>query len=300
MKKTFIYALLIFSGYNAHSQDSSLNKLKDWLTNNNISLRKSFDGSRNENKPAGLLFRQDYLLGNNLLNIDLAIKLFQLEILKNTHSSLLFYPKVEWHKSTNFSDLKNKLDGGFNAEFFPFGMKSPHLPEGLPNKGLVISPWFLGTSSFKRNYVDNVFETKLAVQISFASNYKYLPGFSYRDKKNNFRFRYYPYFGLEYNRIPDLISKGKTEKITIGFVRLFAEIWIIPRTLQFNIDGTYRHISNNKSVIRTSLPIINPSLYYYPGNQEAISIGYDYRHGYDPDYKFQLVEIASVTLNVKL
>lgn len=300
MKKIFIYLSITLSGFNSRGQDSSINKAIRWLMENNFSIRKTFDGSKDENKPASLMFRENHKTLNDFFNVDLGVKIAEFELLENTGSSLIFYPKVEWHKSTDSTDFKNKIDAGVNFEFFPFGLKSPHLGADLPNKGAVIAPWFQGTSSFKRNIIDKVFETKLALQMSFASNYDFLPGTPLRDKNHEFRLRYYPFFGVEYNRLPDLVSKGITEEFASYFIRIFAEIWIIPRTIQLNIDGTYRHIINNKSSIRTWLPIAKPSIYFYPGKQEVIGVGFEYRNGYDTDARFQLVELTSITLNVKI
>ncbi len=299
MRTTYLCFLFLLAGYTAKSQDSTFKKTVDWLTKNNFKIKKAFDGSRNENRPAGFSFMNDYQSSNDFINIDLAVKLSQLEVLKDG-PGLLFYPKVEWHKSTNSESRKNKLDGGVNMEFYPFLLKAQNLPAGVPNKGLVVAPWFQGTSSFRRNFTTDVFETKLALQLSLASNYKYLPGFNFRDKKNNFRFRYYPYFGVEYNRLPDFLVKGETEEFSTWFVRLYAELWVIPRSLQLNLEGTYRQIMNNKTSIRTSLPMFNPSLYFYPGKQEIIGIGFEYKHGYDADDVFQLIQTSSLTLNVKL
>ncbi|MDI3321998.1 hypothetical protein [Pinibacter soli] len=300
MKKHSIFISLLTMSFQSYGQDSSINKIKTWLTEKNFSIRKTFDGSKNENKPAGMLFWIDHQSKNDFFNVDLAIKISEFELLKNKHSSLIFYPKVEWHKSTDSTDLKNKIDGGINFEFIPFGLKSPNLKPGLVNEGLVIAPWFQGTSSFKQNLLDKVFETKLTLQTSFASNYSWLPGWQMRDGNLNFRFRYYPYFGAEYNRLPNLITKGVSEEFYCYFIRLFAELWIVPRTLQLNIDGTYRQIINNKSSIKTWLPIINPSLYFYPGKQETIGIGYEYKNGYDTDAKFQLVQLSKLTFNIKI
>ena len=221
-------------------------------------------------------------------------------MLKNKSAALLFYPKVEWHKSTDSTDLKNKIDGGVNFEFMPFGLKSPDLPDGLPNKGLVIAPWIQGSSSVRRNFIEDVFEMKLAAQVSLVSNYKFLPGYIFRDKKDNFLARYYPYIGYEYNRLPDLITDGQTEEFPTFFVRLFVDIWIVPRTVQVNLDGTYRRIVNNDSAVRTRLPIMASSVYFYPGKQEVISIGYEYTHGYDIYSKFQLIQLSSLKLSVKI
>lgn len=302
MKNTIplIITIIVLSNTKSYSQDSTFIKINKWLTDKNFAIRQTFDGSKNENKPASLAYQENHKSTNDFLNIDLAIKISELELLKNKNSSLIFYPKIEWHKSNDSTALNNKLDFGVNFEYFPFGLKSPNIPAKLPNKGLIISPWFQGTSSYKRNFIDNVYETKLVLQLSLASNYKFLPGYSFKDGKDNFRARYYPYFGLEYNHLPDLITKEVTEEFSTYFTRLFVEIWIIPQSLQINIDGTYREIINNETSLRTSIPILASSVYLYPGKQESLGIGFEYKHGYDNSSKFQLIQISSLKLTWKI
>jgi hypothetical protein len=301
MKKVgALLILIIITISSSFSQDSTFININKWLSDNNISIRKTFDGSKSENKPAELSFYENHKTDNDFLNINLGVKVSELELIRKRSSSLIFYPKFEWHKSTDSSDAKNKLDGGINFEFIPFGLKSSDLPNGVPNKGLKLAPWFKGLTSFKRNFIDNVFETKLAFQISLVSNYNLLPGCNIRDKKDNFRARYYPYIGVEYNRIPDLITKGQVEEFSTYLVRLFVEVWILTQTLQLNFDGTYREIINNKSTLRTAVPILSASIYFYPGKQESLGIGYVYKHGYDTDSKFQLVQQSSLKLSWKI
>jgi len=301
MKNAIILIIVIaLSTAKTYGQDSTFIKVNKWLTDKNFAIRQTFDGSKNENKPASLSYQENHKSANDFFNVDFAIKISELELLKNKNSSLIFYPKIEWHKSNDPTNTKNKLDGGINFEYIPFGLKSPNLPSDLPNKGLIISPWFQGTSAYKRNFIDGVYETKLAFQLSLVSNYKFLPGYSFRDSKNNFRARYYPYLGVEYNHLPDLITEEALEEFTTYFIRLFAEIWIIPQTLQINIDGTYREIINNETSLRTSIPILASSIYLYPGKQESLGIGFEYKHGYDNNSKFQLIQISSLKLAWKI
>lgn len=300
MKKIILLTLLFGFSINSFSQDSTLVKINEWIKDNKIAIRKTFDGSsKDENKPASLLFRENHKSNNDFLNVDLAIKLSEFEFFKNKKSILIVYPKIEWHKSTDSTDLKNKLNGGFNFEFTPFKLKSD-IPNGLPNDGIKVSPWVQGTSSFKRNFIDNVFETKLSLQLSFVSNYKYYPGYSFRDNDDNFVARYYPYFGIEYNNLPNLITDGEVEEFSTYFIRFFSEIWILPQRVQINLDGTYREIINNDSQLRKSLPILSTSLILYPGKQESLGIGFEYKYGYDSNSKFQLVQISSLSLSWKI
>ncbi|MDW8849986.1 hypothetical protein SD960_07785 [Flavobacterium sp. MMLR14_040] len=301
MKNIIIILLIIIcTSFKTFGQDSKLIKIKNWLTENKFAIRQTFDGSKNENKPASLSYHENYKTENDFINVDLAIKLSELELLKNKNAILIFYPKVEWHKSNDSTDVKNKLEGGINFEFIPFRLKSPNLPSDLPNKGLKISPWFQGTSSYKRNFINKVYETNLAFQLSLVSNYKFLPGYSFKDKKDNFRGRYYPYLGIEYNHLPDLITKDVTEEFSTYFIRLYTEVWIFPETLQLNIDGTYREIIQNDTLLKKSLPFLSSSIYLYPGKQESLGIGFEYNYGYDTNSKFQLVQISSIKLVWKI
>jgi hypothetical protein len=74
------------------------------LKERNFSIQKTFDGSKSENKPAGIAFQENHRSPNDFFNVDLGIKLSELELLKNKSAALLFYPKVEWHKSTDSTD----------------------------------------------------------------------------------------------------------------------------------------------------------------------------------------------------
>jgi len=298
MKNYFPILIFILLSVGVNAQDSCWMKFSNWMNNNKISIRKTFDGSKSENKPACFSFQENHRSENDFFNLDIGVKLFELELLKDKTSSLIFYPKVEWHKSADTAGLKNKLDGGINFEFLPFLLKSPKIG-GLPNKGLIVAPWIQGTSSFKRNFIDKVYETRLTGQVSFASNYKFMPGCTFRDKKYNYRGIYYPYFGIEYNKIPDLITKGETEEFSLFFSRLFIDFWFLHKTIEMNIEGVYRQNIDMSSQLRKHLPFYTSSLYYYPGKQEAFSVGFEYKQGYDSDSKYQLVQISSLKVNFK-
>jgi len=295
------FSFLILASISSMGQDGNLKKLGSWLTDHKFSIRKTFDGSsKDEGKPASIMLKEDYKSTNDYLSIDLGAKISEWELLKNESGSLILYPKIEWHKSNDSTDKKDKLDAGINFEYYPFRLQAPNLPNGLPNKGLKLSPWFQGTSSYKRNFIDDVNELKASFQISLSSNYKFLPGTSMRDKNSNLRFRYYPYVGVEYNKIPDLIEKGKTEEFSTSVARVFIEIWIFPQRLQLNLDGLYRVNLKENSILRKEMPMVSPSLNFYPGKQEAFSLGIEYKQGYDSESKFKFVQIASFKLNAKL
>ncbi|WP_299531845.1 hypothetical protein [Ulvibacterium sp.] len=298
MKKVVFYVLFLVTNY-SFSQNSFLSKLEEWFEKHSFSVRNTFDGSKNEQKPASIFFRENHKSDNDFLNVDLAFKISEFELFVNKPMALIIYPKVEWHKSTDTTDIKDKLDGGINLEWIPFALKSPDLDEALDNPGVKLSPYFQGISSFKRNFIDNVYETKLSGNISFVSNYKFMPGSDFRNNNDDFLGRYYPYLGVEYNRIPDLLVDGEVEEFTTYFFRVFIESWVIPQDLQLNLDYTFRRNLSSGSDIRKSLPVFILSLNYYPGNQESVGLGYEYKNGYDNEGRYNLIETSSLKLNVK-
>lgn len=301
MKTICLSSLLVMIvTINVHAQDSTFIKINKWLTSNNFAIRNTFDGSRLENKPAGVAFQQDYKSENDYFNVDVAVKLSQLEFLKNSNASLIVYPKFEWHKSTDSTNLKNKTEAGLNLEFFPIPTKGYKLDSELPNPGWKVAPWIQGGTSVKNNTIDHVVETKLSIQVSLTSNYPLMPGTIIRDQKKRFRARYYPYAGVEFNHIPDLIIKDQTEEFSTFFLRFFAEVWIIPETIQLNIDATHREVVENNSALKSKLPFFYGALNLYPGHQTSLGIGYEYKYGYDQNSKFNLVQISALRLTWKI
>ncbi|WP_109437417.1 MULTISPECIES: hypothetical protein [Aquimarina] len=268
------------------SQDDTQN----WLERNNISIRKTFDGSVNEYKPATFSFFENHKSDNDFINVDLAIKFGEIELLEHTNSVLLLYPVIEWHKSSNEDNENDKLSAGINAEYY-FG------------QSFTLKPYLLSNFAFKRNLLEDHNELRYVGQLSFIGDpeYSYLPGVTWRFKNDEVDYKglYFPYFGYEYNEVPDLVSQGETETFSALFARLFIEYWALPRSIQLIFDGTYRGVLGDSSTIKKELPLVNLSFNYYPGKQEHISIGVTYRNGYAPDLKYAKIETTAISLNVK-
>ncbi len=282
-----ITMLVFFCTIDVCSQGNSEN----WFEKTGISIRKTFDGSVNEYKPAAFSLYENHKSSiNDFINADLAVKIKELELLPNTSTILLLYPVAEWHKSSNENDKKDKLSAGVNGEFY-FGQNR------------TLTPYLLSNFAFKKNLLTDSNELKYVGQFSFIGNssYPYLPGVTWRfnNESSDYKGLYYPYFGYEYNEIPDLFADGVTESFSMLFARLFLEYWVAPRSIQLIFDGTYRNVLGDSSVLKKDLPILNLSFNYYPGKQEHVSIGVNYKNGYDPDAGYAEVEITSLNLNVK-
>lgn len=277
--KIYLVLLLMFVKIPVLGQNSAFS--------GEVKVRKTFDGSKEEAKPASLSFFQNHRSKSDFYNVDLAVKIGDWEYTPE-NSSLIIFPVIEWHKSTDEEDKKDKASFGFNVEFF----------HGKPDaKPFYI---FLNTRG-KRNFLNNVNEFKSALQLSFLGpTKKYWPGYQFKYKKSNEVFLiYFPYVGVEYNNIPDLITDNTTESFTNLLARIFTEVWVYPRVAQLTLTGVYRKVTSSSN-LRKDLPFFNISLNFYPLKQDVISIGYDYKNGYDVDSQYQLVEVSSVSLKIKL
>ncbi|WP_430966766.1 hypothetical protein [Spongiimicrobium sp. 2-473A-2-J] len=260
-------------------------KKTSWFEEN-VSIRKTFDGSKNENKPATFALFEDHRSDNDFISADIAIKIVEWELFENTGSILSLFPVVEYHRSSNDNDEKDKLSAGLNVEYY------------LGNQG-ILRPYLLSNFAFKRNLLESTNEIKYVGQLSLFGTKPGQPGYKLRfdNEEGDYKGTYYPYLGFEYNEIPDLIAEGEIENLSIIFVRVFFEYWFSPKSVQFILNGIYRNLIS-ASTIKNDLPLVNLSLNYYPGNQDKISIGLDYKNGYDPDSKFTKVESTSLSLKL--
>ncbi len=261
-------------------------KKTSWFKDN-VDIRKTFDGSKNENKPATFALYENHKSNNDFFSADVAIKFIEWELLQNSRSIITLFPVIEYHRSSNDDEKKDKLSAGLNGEYY-FG------------SNWNLKPYLLSNFVFKRNLLENINEIKYVAQISFFGTKPGQSGFKLRfdNKQKDYRGMYYPYFGYEFNKIPDLISEGNTESISFLFFRLHLEHWISFKAIQIIANGIYRSLISDNT-LKEDLPLLNLSLNYYPGNQDNISIGLDYKNGYDPGSKFTQVEITSLSLNIK-
>ncbi|MFP9100907.1 hypothetical protein ACLI09_17815 [Flavobacterium sp. RHBU_24] len=205
---------------------------------------------------------------------------------------------MEWHKSTNDDSKSDKIDTGLNFEFFPIKVKATGPAGPLPGaSGWGMAPWFQANSSYKRNFINNVNEAKLSGLMSFYSLKEYYPGYLKSDANGNKVFQYYPYLGVEYNNLPSFIDK-KDYEFTDFVGRLYSQYWPVPTVFQLNLDLSYRKIFTN-TLLKTDLPLVIADLYFYPGSQDFVSIGYQFKWGYTADNKYQESAYSSLQLNVK-
>lgn len=282
----FFSCTQLFAQENKEIKDSisETKEKENWFKRNNVEVRQTFDGSTNEKKPASIVFFKDHESGNDFFNIDLAVKLTEWE---SKNELFLIYPVLEWHKSSNKEGEKDKLSAGINTE-------------SLIGNGEA-QPYIVTNLILARNFLDNVSEFEFSSKFTLLGiNNKFMPGYQTRFNNYTYTFRYYPYLGYEYHIIPELISVSETEKFSMFFLSFYADLWIDKtNTFQIIAEGTYRNTMNTIQGIRKDLPIVDVSFNWYPLSQDNFSIGINHRNGYDPDSKYQKVQITSISANVK-
>ncbi|WP_020539310.1 hypothetical protein [Lewinella cohaerens] len=273
----------------------------EWIEGNGISLRKSFDGSKDEQKPATFGLLNDLQSSNDYFNVDVALKITEIGLIQKGKSNLIFFPKIEYHRSSNITKEIDKFELGINAEYVPFQRKAEPgvIPHNLPNLGVIFSPWVNIQYSTKRNFLTSEYEEAAALILSISSNYKYLPGRSVRDENGEFIFRYYPYIGFEYNSVPQFTDKMYGADYTSILLRMFFEYWVVPRDVQLTFDWQYRRNYSDAEELRKHVQFIALSTNFYPGKQENVGLLVEYKRGYLADTGFEFINRYSVNVAVK-
>lgn len=269
-----------------------INQTTSWLSKNGIQIRRSFDGAKEEAKPAGIAWNSDYENKKFYTLIDIGIKLSELEILPNANSvTLLFYPKVEWHRNTidDNAKKKNNLSGGINTEFF----------------WLIADHWYLrplitGSFDYKKDYVKNLKTTQTKGYLTFNGSKFGEPGASIKNKTKAVVFKYYPYSGLEYYR--SIGASG--QQSTIWSNRLYFELYPLSsyqyQYIQLTFDYTYRKILSDNLYNMGNMSWLGIGINFFPGGNDKIGLGLDYSKGEDPTSNFVKTELLSLGIKLKL
>jgi hypothetical protein len=288
------FAGLIFCLFFSSGKAQSFYK---WFENNNVSIRKTFDGSKkDEAKPATFLLGRDFISDFRYSTIDFGLKISQIELLKNSNSPLLFYPKIEWHKDGSKKDKeKNSLSAGVNMEFFPIPAKT-HV-----SKGWTVAPWIQGSLDYQNDYIKKVKTIKSKAYISLYGVGKGSPGGTkVRNASGALLLRYYPYSGIEnYKAI-----NGSKETATYWANRLFVELYPIAKGdkqyVQVTLDYTYRVKLKDNLYKRSNLSWFSAGLNIYPDGLGKFGFGIDYIKGDDSGDNFTVTDKITFGIKAKL
>jgi hypothetical protein len=277
-----------------------------WLKEHGVSVRRTFDGSKNENQPASLqMVESDKPQDDSYFLADAAIKGGELELGTTPALSLVFYPVLEWHRSTQQDKAVDNTSLSVKGEFrpFPLRMQQVHgpLPAGVPagNPGWSVAPTFMGEVGRYWDEAADSSVTKVALNVFPTSNIEGLPGSDIRDRSGAFRARYYaPYVGFERWE-----SRGLWEGETASFMMLRGYLEAVPmgtlqrEYLEFISEYTHRWRIGGGDPVPNDLSLWVTSLTLYPNGTRQVGIGVDYSTGRDPSKGFS--EVRRWTLGLK-
>lgn len=269
----------------------------EWFEKNNISIRKTFDGSKkDEDKPANFFWGKDFENDFSYTTFDFGLKISQIELLGNTkESSLLFYPKLEWHKDGSKKDKeKDNLSAGVNMEFIPVTAKAPGF------SGWKLVPWLLGSLDYQNDYIKELKTVKLKGYVSLFGTTAGLPGSDIRNGGGALILRYYPYSGIERFTNTDSSSKSATFWANRIFFEFFPVTTLEKQFIQITFDYTYRSKLKDKLYGNENLSWFALGLNFYPDGQGKIGLGFEYSKGEDPSDNFTVTKKINFGVKIKL
>lgn len=277
-----------------------------WISSRGIAVRKVFDGTREEQNPASIfLVREPRAQDPEFSIIDVAVKVREIEWNPWTSASILAYPVVDYHRSTNAAKLVNKSGGAGRIEFRPVGLSTPP-PSGAagPMPAALgtywgVAPTFIFDAKLSRDWESKKNETKIALQVFPTTNIRGGPGSSIRRGDGTVVARWYPYAGVERY---DLRAASDTTFIT-GLGRLWLEIWPIAtpqlRFLQVIVDATSRHRIGGDVTMPNQLSDLTVGGNLYLDGNGHVGLGVDYANGRDATQRFARRERTTLGLKVK-
>jgi hypothetical protein len=303
-----IIATILF-GSLAHGKESQDEKtaIEQWFERYDISIRKTFDGSKSEGKPAAITWVNDSSKEDeDFYLIDLAVKVKEWDLVKEGNSSFLLYPVVEWHRNTQNDEETDKLSGALKAEYrmFPligFSPDNKPLPPIYPGQKLyTVSPLLLASVEYSEDLEKNTDEIKGSIFCSLTSNKRWFPGAQFRSPDGTFRGRYYPYIGVE--RFEPTIDEVKARADFLT-ARFFFEYWPFAEKkrqyLQFVFEYAYRYTIGKSDFSLDDASELTLGLNLYLDGKGNVGIGYEYVNGEDPKDGFIDRERSSIAFKVK-
>jgi hypothetical protein len=281
--------------------------LGKWFSDRGISIRKVFDGSKEEQNPASIFFvREPTGKDREFASTDVAAKVSEIEWNPGTSASVILYPVIDYHRSTNAAKLINKAGGSARLELRPVGLTAPTPPDAnapLPTlKGHYwpIAPTVIVDAKLARDWASKTTESRYGVQLFPTSNIRGLPGSDFRSGSGAFLGRYYPYVGVEHHRFG---GSGHDTTLTVSFVRLWVEMWPITtptmQFLQLTFDLTSRHRVGGESTMPSQLSDAALGANLYLDGNGHVGVGIEYANGRDAAQRFARRERTTIGLKVK-
>jgi len=268
----------------------SLNKATTWLTGKGFALRKTLDGSKDEQKPATIMLNNDYENNFRYFTIDLGVKILEKTPVNQDHILWTLFPKVEWHKDGIPKDdkKKNNVTAGLNSELV-MTFADPWITR----------PVITSSYDYKDDLIKKIKTTQLKGFITFTGTKNFAPGASTRTKGHVLIFRYYPYLGFE--RYQDVQNNTSA---SLFVKRIFAEFYPVStlthQHLQLTVDYAERTVMSDDLFKQGDMHWLSLGLNIYPDGKGKIGIGLDYSKGEDPSSNFVKTDRLALGLKLKL
>jgi hypothetical protein len=271
-----------------------------------LSVRQTFDGSKNESKPASIAYLKP------LYTADIGVKFLEFDPLKNSvQQTMPIGPSIEWHR-TNTPKASNTLAAKLNADwsigqlkgFNPDGTERPN-PTGVPQHttGVLIT---IKPGATRDNIAEKIGNEDL-LAIMLISNKNYYPGALTVDHDNRHLFRYLPSVGMEYYGNKNVFDGHGVEQqgaeLAFARARLFLVTYLFNRDKQdrneLNADYTYRWRVGGQTVLGNT-HLLSTQFTHYFDKKRTIGVGLTYDHGRDPTQKFQDLKQGKIALRLSL
>jgi hypothetical protein len=267
--------------------------LATWLSDHQVSVRRTFDGSKDEAKPASFTWiNHDGVNGKSFFDVHLGVKVGECEPIAG---KLLIYPVAEWHRTSSEKDPVDKLSGKVAVEWRPVQLE--------PSSTL--APFLLANAQYARDFEKSSWKTTVSAALSAISNRNWWPGNETRLATDTHMIRYYIYAGAEYY---DKLPVVQGEPLWVGLARVQGE-WHLLRSrakgpwqseiAQVRIEYAFRRRISGGEGIDCSLGLFAGEIDWFLDRRAHVAISYRYQRGNDPLTDFAFNERSSLGVTAK-
>ena len=307
-----LFTAVSVSGQEAPAADAPtptrLRKVIDWITTN-VEVRQTFDGSKEEQKPATVAYVQNADVKDSFYQIDFAIRVGERDLARHSERHQLnLSPTAEWHRTSTpkpVDTISGKLQlehiYGKLREYDEFGVEDTRVG-GETDIGWVT----VLRAGPVRDRQQNVTSGDASITFTIKSHRPGYPNSFVNLRDGSRIFRYAPHLGVDYySNKPVFVGTTETAGIDLALARANLNMAFYP----FNRDNTNRreilfeytyfhHLAGDDRL--GSMRFWTAQANYYLDQAGRVAIGYTYERGENPTKKFLRVRQSSVGLRIKL
>lgn len=306
------FLLLLPGAVSAQSATTPTPRQWVWWTDQ-LDVRKSFDGGKNEQEPATIAFVNPSN-GPDFWLVDLAVKHKGLDIAPPTRpvgvEEFFLSPSVEWHKTSaepvSQVAATNKVSGNLTSEIYFRDLFSSRSKGTTPP--IVLAPWAFLKGTATRNQIRDTNEGSGSFLGSMFSEIDWMPGALSRLGERPFA-RYVPYFGVEYFNNLAIVPNGATvaDAYTGWFTttRLYIELFptLNPLVNHNRLVFTGEYVTRSPIGSATLLDrssLTSASLTFYFDEAQSVGLSYSYEFGENPKANFVTQRRSLIAFRAKL